>query len=212
MRPAPAPEITEYQRVSKVCSGCGAVSTPGWDETGDECAEVVGAPGSPVPIGPRTLARAVLLTCGHYLPVGRSRALLVALTGIDVSTGFLAGVRGRAARKLERTFLPYLRGLLSTAPVLHADETTGRAAGALSYVHVACTEYLTVMHVGGPQARTTSTPAVCCPASLGSSSATATPATPTSPPCTPGVELITPTFELCRPRREVAGRSGATGA
>ena len=70
-------------------------------------------------IGPHALARAALLTCGHYLPVGRSRALLVALTGIDVSTGLLAGVRGRAARKLEKTFLPYLRGLLSGAPVLH---------------------------------------------------------------------------------------------
>ena len=42
---APEPEITEYQRVSKVCSCCGAVSTPGWDETGDEYAEVVGAGG-----------------------------------------------------------------------------------------------------------------------------------------------------------------------
>ena len=50
-------------------------------------------------IGPQALARAALVTCGHYLPVGRSRALLQALTGIDVSTGFLAGVRGRAARK-----------------------------------------------------------------------------------------------------------------
>jgi transposase len=42
-----------------------------------------------------------------------------------------------------------MRALLRTAPVPHADETTGRAAGALSYVHVACTEYLTLMHVGG---------------------------------------------------------------
>ena len=33
--------------------------------------------------------------------------------------------------------------------MLHADETTGRAAGGLSYVHVACTEYLTLLHVGG---------------------------------------------------------------
>jgi len=112
-------------------------------------AEVVSAAGSPVRIGPQALARAALLTCGHHLPVGRSRALLEALTGIDVSTGFLAGVRGRAARKLERTFLPWLRKLLAGAPVLHADETTGRAAGALSYVHVACTQYLTLMHVGG---------------------------------------------------------------
>jgi transposase len=102
-----------------------------------------------VRIGPQALARAALLTCGHHLPVGRSRALLEALTGIDVSTGLLAGVRGRAARKLERVFLPYLRELLAGAPVLHADETTGRAAGSLSYVHVACTQYLTLMHVGG---------------------------------------------------------------
>src|SRR5262249_14695856 len=29
------------------------------------------------------------------------------------------------------------------------DETTGRAAGALAYVHVARTGYLTLMHVGG---------------------------------------------------------------
>ena len=149
VRPAPEPEITEYQRVSKVCSGCGAVSIPGWEETSDECAEIVGASGSPVRIGPQALARAALLTCGHYLPVGRSRTLLQVLTGIDVSTGLLAGIRGRAARKLEKTFLPYLQELLTSAPVLHADETTGRAAGSLSYVHVACTQYLTLMHVGG---------------------------------------------------------------
>ena len=79
VRPAPAPEITEYQRVSKTCSCCGQVATPSWDETGDERAEVVAAAGSPVRIGPRALARAALLTCGHHLPVGRSRALLEAL-------------------------------------------------------------------------------------------------------------------------------------
>lgn len=150
--PAPASEITEYQRVSKTCPCCGQVSTPGWEQTGDERAEVVAAAGSPVRIGPQALARAALLTCAHHLPVGRSRTLLQTLCGIDVSTGCLAGIRGRAARKLEKTFLPYLRELLATAPVLHADETTGRAAGALSYVHVACTEYLTLMHVGGRSA------------------------------------------------------------
>lgn len=94
-------------------------------------------------------ARPALLTCGHYLPIGRCRQQLKALTAIDVSTGFLAGVRGRAARRLEHKFLPHLRELLASAPVLHSDETTGRAAATLSYVHVACTEYLTLMHVGG---------------------------------------------------------------
>jgi transposase len=149
--PAPAPEVTEYQRVSRLCGRCGQITTPGWDclPAGDHRRDVVAGLGSPVRIGPETLARAALLTCAHYLPVGRARDLLHALTGIDVSTGWLAGVRGRAARKLEKRFRAHVATLLVTAPVLHADETTGRAAGALSYVHVACTEYLTLMHVGG---------------------------------------------------------------
>ena len=66
-----------------------------------------------------------------------------------MATGFTARARRRAAKKLLATFTPHIKDLLRTAPVLHADETTGRAAGALAYVHVACTEYLTLMHVGG---------------------------------------------------------------
>ncbi|WNV84873.1 IS66 family transposase [Umezawaea sp. Da 62-37] len=151
VRPVPPPVVVEYQRVSRTCPCCGAVTTPGWDAVpaDDPLREVVAAPGSPVRIGPETLARCALLTCGHFLPIGRGRALLEALTGMDVSTGFLAGVRGRAARRLEKRFTAHMRALLASAPVVHADETTGRAAGRLSYVHVACTEYLTLMHVGG---------------------------------------------------------------
>jgi transposase len=147
----PPPTVTEYQRISKVCPCCGTVTTAGWDDRAVpvEHRGIVAAPGSPVRIGPETLARAALLTCAHYLPVGRARDLLEKLCAIDVSTGFLAGVRGRAARRLEKKFLDHMRTLLAGASVLHADETTGRAAGSLAYVHVACTEYLTLMHVGG---------------------------------------------------------------
>jgi transposase len=147
----PPLEITEYQRISKICPDCEVITEAGWDHIAmpTEHADIVAGAGSPVRVGPEVCARAALLTCGHYLPIGRCRQLLEALTAIDVSTGFLAGVRGRAARRLEHRFLPHLRKLLTSAPVLHADETTGRAAAALSYVHVACTEYLTLMHVGG---------------------------------------------------------------
>src|SRR4051812_37993847 len=150
IQPAPPPKVTEYVRISKVCACCGVVTVPGWDDdvVPARHAEMVAAPGSPVRIGPETLARAALLTCAHYLPVGRARDLLEKLTAIDVSTGFLAGIRGRAARRLEKTFLGHMQKLLVSVPVLHADETPGRAAGALAYVHVACTEYLTLMHVG----------------------------------------------------------------
>jgi transposase len=179
--PPPPPTVTEYQLVSRRCSGCGHVNEPTAADrpsplkpdtapqlqTGtrdranhstDTAAAAAGVhpgmalalrPGSPVRIGPRTQALAVLLTCGHYLPIGRARSVLDTLAGVRVSTGFTASIRRRAALLLETRFLPHMRALLRTAPMLHADETTGRAAATLSYVHVACTEYLTLMHVGG---------------------------------------------------------------
>jgi len=65
-----------------------------------------------------------------------------------VSPGWVAGLRAQAARLLETRFLPHVRALIAAAPVAHADETTARAAGTLTYLHVACTRFLTAMHVG----------------------------------------------------------------
>jgi transposase len=129
----------------------GSDGTAGGDSAagGDLGVALVLRPGSPVRIGPNTLALVALLTCGHYLPIARATALLATMTGVRVWTGLAAGVRHRAATTLQAGFLPHMRALLRTASVLHADETCGRAAGALGYVHVACTEYLTLMHVGG---------------------------------------------------------------
>ena len=59
----------------------------------------------------------------------------------------------RAPGKCE-PFMDHVRALLRQAGVLYADETPARAAGGLEYVHVACTEYLTVMHVGDRSAAT----------------------------------------------------------
>ena len=95
------------------------------------------------------LARAAELLCGHFLPVARAARLMTSMLGVGVSTGFMAGVRGRAARLLEISFLPRVRELLRQVGVLHVDETPARADGALSYVHVASTQFLTVMHTGG---------------------------------------------------------------
>src|ERR1700716_2697183 len=122
---------------------CRSNTEGSWPRRGRRC----GSSRKPLP-GPR------VLTCAHYLPIGRARDLLEKLTAIDVSTGFLAGIRGRAARRLEQKFLGHMTTLLAGAPVLHADETPGRAAGSLAYVHVACTEYLTLMHVGDRSADT----------------------------------------------------------
>ncbi|MGH3984276.1 MAG: IS66 family transposase [Pseudonocardiaceae bacterium] len=139
VRPPPPPRVTEYRLVKRVCRGCGTPSVgiaPGF-----VCTRAC--------YGPSVLARAAELLCGHYLPVGRAAMLMGSLLGVGVSTGFMAGVRARAARLLEATFLPRVRELLRCVGVLHADETPGRAAGGLTYVHVACTEFLTAMHTGG---------------------------------------------------------------
>ncbi len=137
--PPPPPRVTEYQLITRVCPGCAG-------STGASAPALALARAQ---YGPGILARAAELLCGHYLPVGRATALMGSLLGVSVSTGFMAGVRGRAALLLEAAFLPRVRELLRQVGVLHVDETPARAAGGLAYVHVACSDHLTVMHTGG---------------------------------------------------------------
>jgi transposase len=135
--PPPPPVVTEYQVTAKQCPGCGEISVglaPG------------GVTGR-VQYGPRVHASTALAVCANYLPVARAARLVTALTGVHVSAGFVAGVRGKAARLLA-PFMDRVRELLPAVPVLYADETPARAAGKLHYVHVACTEFLTAMHTG----------------------------------------------------------------
>jgi transposase len=135
--PPPPPAVIEYQVTAKQCPACGEIST------GLAPAGVTGR----VQYGPLVHAKTALATCAHYLPVARAARLVAALTGVNVSTGFAAGVRGKAARRLG-PFMSRVRELLGAVPVLYADETPARAAGKLHYVHVACTEFLTAMHTG----------------------------------------------------------------
>jgi transposase len=137
--PPPPPYVTEYRIITRTCPCCARAQAGAAPE---------GVPAR-AQYGPRVLAVAAELSCAHYLPVGRATALLAALAGIQVSVGFVAGVRGRAARLLEQTFLPRVRELLRTVGVLHADETPARADGGLEYVHIAATEWLTALHTGG---------------------------------------------------------------
>ena len=135
--PPPPPAVIEYQVSAKACPACGEIST-GLAPDG-----VTGR----VQYGPLVHAKAALATCAHYLPVARAASLVARLTGVNVSAGFVAGVRGKAAARLG-PFMDRVRQLLASVPVLYADETPARAAGKLHYVHVACTEFLTAMHTG----------------------------------------------------------------
>jgi transposase len=135
--PPPPPTVTEYRVAVKQCPGCGEISA------GLAPAGVTGR----VQYGPDVHAKTALAVCAHHLPVVRAARLVAALTGVRVSAGFVAGVRGKAARLLA-PFMDRVRELLPAAPVLYADETPARVAGKLRYVHVACTEFLTAMHTG----------------------------------------------------------------
>jgi len=139
IEPAPEPKVTQYLAQAKECPCCGTV-------TEGELPAHVRARAS---YGPETCAQAANLTCGHYIPVHRATLLLCQLAGITVSTGWMAGVRAKAATLIEGSgFTNRVRELLRTAPAIHADETPARAAGGARYVHVACTAYLTHMHTG----------------------------------------------------------------
>jgi transposase len=135
--PPPRPHVTEYRIVSRTCTGCGTTTV------GDIPAWARGR----VQYGPKLMARAAWLVCAHHLPVRRAACVLAALLGAPVSGGWVAALRGKAARLLQTAFLPRVRELIASAPVAHADETCARAEGALRYLHVACTEHLTAMHV-----------------------------------------------------------------
>ncbi|MET7532732.1 IS66 family transposase [Streptomyces goshikiensis] len=136
--PPPRPHVTEHRIVAKTCTGCGTTTADGVPARARGRAQY----------GPRLAARAAWLLCAHHLPVRRAAGVLATLLGAQVSTGFVASVRSRAARLLEAAFLPRVRELIAAAPVAHADETIARAGGANVYLHVACTEYLTALHTG----------------------------------------------------------------
>src|SRR5262249_44510733 len=83
----------------------------------------------------------------RFRPFGRAAATLGDLCRLRPSTGTIATVIGEAASRLG-PFLDRVRVLLRAAPVLGADETPAWVDGGWKYVHVACTEKLTMFHAG----------------------------------------------------------------
>ncbi len=139
--PPPRPIVTEYRVQARRCPRCGVTSV----------GQAPGFASGRAQYGPGVHAQAANLTCANHVPVGRAARLLWDTLGVGCSVGFVAGVRGKAAGRLG-PFVARVRELLRQAGVLGADETPGRAGGGLVYVHVACTEFLTHLHVGGRSA------------------------------------------------------------
>jgi transposase len=139
--PPVKPYVTEHQVVSVRCGCCGTVT---------EASAPAGVAGR-VQYGPGLRAAVAYGRGVQFLPYARVARLMGDLLGVPVSAGFAYQVVAEAAAALG-PFCSHVAAALHLEKVLHADETPARVGGKLKYVHVACTDRLTLMHVGGRSA------------------------------------------------------------
>jgi hypothetical protein len=67
--------------------------------------------------GPEAHAQAANLACGHHVPVGRAAVVLAQMADPAVSSGWMAGIRGKTAALIEASgFAGQVRDLLAQAP------------------------------------------------------------------------------------------------
>ena len=127
--------VTEHRVQQRVC-GCGAVTNGVFPA----------AASGPTCYGPQIAALGTYLLGRQHLPVERAAETMADCFGAPVSTGWLAGLLPTAADKLEG-FLADVGAQLRAAQVAHFDETGGRVAAKLRWIHVACTDRLTLYHL-----------------------------------------------------------------
>lgn len=174
------PDATE-DHVPAACTGCGSTLGQG-DSVGFErrqvrdiplstvkitehrahrcrcaCGTITAQPmpgriaGSPSSYGPNLRALAVYLLVFQHIPVERTAQLVRDVTGAEVSTGWVASLLPEAAY-LVADSVNLIRALLVMGHVLHADETTTRIGSVRRWLHVACTDLLTLLHLA-PRSR-----------------------------------------------------------
>ena len=107
---------------------------------------------APTCYGPGVAALGAYLLGRQHLPVERAAECLEEAFGAPVSTGWLASLLPNAAARLEG-FLAIAREQLAAAEVAHFDETGGRVAGRLHWIHVACTNTWTLFHLNTKRGR-----------------------------------------------------------
>src|SRR5215218_1713445 len=134
-------QVTEY-RAHRCRCACGTVTAEPMPQ------EIAGSPSS---YGPNLRALAVYLLVFQHIPVERTAILIRDVTGAEVSTGWVASLLPEAADLVEDS-LNLIRALLVLGHVLHADETTTRIGTTRRWLHVACTGFLTLLHLA-PRSR-----------------------------------------------------------
>lgn len=127
------PHVTEHQIQRRRCScGCETKAPAPAEATAPAC------------YGYSVRALACYLAVYQHLPYDRMAQLFSDVAGIDISVGALAQMVAEAGGALG-LFSETVRDLLQEAPAVNFDETGGRVAGRLHWVHVASSALLTLI-------------------------------------------------------------------
>jgi transposase len=131
--PEPAIMVTEHVVETRRCA-CGC------ETAGEFPAEAT----APAVYGPVVSGVGTYLLTHQHLPVDRTAEALADLVGMEVSTGWVAGLLGKA-QEILTTFLVDLRYRLMASPVMAADETGVRIDTESYWLHAATTEMVTLV-------------------------------------------------------------------
>jgi len=134
-------DVQEYRLYSGVCTGCGKphrAVLPSGVPTGQ--------------IGPRALALVGVLGTRYHLTQFKIRNLLAEMAGLDFSVGAISHAHGKVAAAMNAPVTELAR-TLSTAPVVHMDETSYPREGSANWVWAAVQPKLAVFSILPSRAR-----------------------------------------------------------
>ena len=129
--PLPHVIVTEHRAVTTACPCCAKHNRGSFPEGIKH----------PVQYSANLLGFATYLHSVHLLPYARCAQIVQDVTGAPFGAGSLSLALTRAKNRLEY-FTKALKQAISTAPLLHADETGVRACGKLRWVHTRSTPTL----------------------------------------------------------------------
>jgi transposase len=138
--------VTEHRLHQRRC-GCGKITT---------AAAPAGVADAPTSYGPNLRAWVVYALVFQHIPVARVVELVTDLSGARPSAGWVCQVLRETAAALAGVE-KLIRTLLTTAHILHVDETGAKVTGARWWLHVASTSTLTTYHLDRSRGRSATT-------------------------------------------------------
>lgn len=130
------PEVTEHRAEICQCPYCGYVNRADFPESVTQ----------PVQYGNRISSWVVYLSHYQLLPYKRLKEMMQDVFGVALSQGTISNLQQRCHNKLEG-FEQTVKEQLIDSNVVHFDETGMRVNKQLHWMHVACTDTLSLYHL-----------------------------------------------------------------